>query len=122
VLIAGCGSSTSSSSTSAGTSAPATTASTATTSATSPIPNASSIPKGISPEAEIAACKKGLEAQTTFPAGLKARLEADCVKAAHGDKAAIKQGARELCEEVVRTSRLAVGAAKEKALALCKAK
>lgn len=127
-LIGGCGSgSTHSSATATGTSstAPATSTASSTTapSLTSATPKTTSTgtqsnDRGPA-KAEIAACERGLG---TLPARFRQKIAADCVKAAHGERAALKQDARELCEEVVRTSQIPAGLERERALALCKGK
>jgi hypothetical protein len=106
-LIAGCGSSSSTSSSSA----PA-----ATTSST-PAGGTSTSP-GIA--AAVAACKSGIQGASSLSATSKSKLEAVCEKAAHGDKEAVSKAAREVCAEVVNSSPIPSGSAKEKALAACK--
>ena len=119
-LIAGCGSSSStSSSTASTTSKPAaTTSTTSTTATTSSTPALS----GAALTQAVSLCKNQIKAQTTLPAGAKSKLEGVCEKAAKGDSAAVKQVAREVCEEVVNSSKVPGGAAKEQALSACKTK
>jgi pectin methylesterase-like acyl-CoA thioesterase len=116
-LIAGCGSSSSSTTSSA---ASATTSSTpaATTSSTPALSGADAA----SVQAAVAACKQTIRAQSTLPAGSKSKLEAICEKAAKGDQTAVKKVAQEVCEEVVKNSPVPPGAARETALAACKQK
>jgi len=114
-LLAGCGSS-SSTTTSTQSSTPAATGSTAT--GTSTVPGLS----GATLTQAVALCKQQIKAQTTLPSGAKSKLEAVCEKAAKGDSAAVKQAAREVCEEVVNGAHVPAGAAHEQALAACKAK
>jgi hypothetical protein len=115
VLLAGCGSSSSSSSsttTTSSSSAPASGQSTSTP----------SIPTGSSAQvaAAVAECKSLIAAQTKLPEGAKHKLEGACSKAAKGDTAAVKQAAREVCEEVIDTSSIPNGTAKEAAKSACK--
>jgi hypothetical protein len=113
VLLAGCGSSTSS-----------TTASTAATqSAPSSGAGTSSAPlTGASVTEGIELCKKEIAAQKSLPASAKAKLEAVCQKASKGETAAVKKAAQEVCEEVIKGSPLPSSSAKEQALAACRAK
>ena len=67
----------------------------------------------------MAVCKQQIHAQSTLPVGAKGKLEAVCEKAAKGDTGAVKQAAKEICEEVVSSSKVPAGAAKEQALAAC---
>jgi hypothetical protein len=116
-LLAGCGSSSSTSSTQSSTAG--TTAATTTSTATTSRPPALS---GAALTQAVTLCKQQIKAQTTLPASAKAKLEGVCEKAAKGDSSSVKQVAREVCEEVVNSSKVPAGAAKEQALAACKAK
>ncbi len=121
-LIAGCGSSSSttssqSSTPAASTSTPAATGTTSTTTSTS----TRAVPPANIAQA-VATCKSQIAAQSTLPAGAKSKLEAVCEKAARGDTAAVKVAAREVCEEVIKNSAVPSGSAQEQALAACKAK
>jgi len=110
-LIAGCGSSSSSSTT--------------TSTSTPPAPAAASGAASSNPNVQqaVALCKQEIQAEAkSIPAASKAKLEAICQKAASGDTAAVKQVAREVCEEVINGSAVPGGPAKEQALAACKAK
>ena len=127
-LFAGCGSS-SSSSTSTQSSTPASTASTASTTSSTPASTSTSTStpsrihlSGAKLAQAVAICKQQIKAQSTLPAGAKSKLEAVCEKAAKGDTAAVRQAAKEICEEVVNSSKVPAGAAKERALAACKTK
>jgi acyl-CoA synthetase (NDP forming) len=126
-LLAGCGSSSSTTSSSQSTSTPAAASSTpvstpATTPTTSTAPStAPSVPPA-DLQAAVTACKQTIQAQKTLSAGAKSKLEAVCGKAAKGDTAAVKQAAREVCEEVIKTSPVPPGPARERALASCKGK
>ena len=111
-ILGGCGSSSN------------TTTSTASTAATPTSTGTSSTPAltGASAAQAVELCKKEIQAQATLPASSKAKLEAVCDKAASGDQAAVKKAAQEVCEEVVNSAQIPAGAAKEQALAACKAK
>ncbi len=107
-LLAGCGSS-------------------GTTTTTSSVPTqstpASSSGTGASSaqiQAAVSECKRIIHSQAKLSETEKTKLEGACAKAANGDTAAVKQVAREVCEEVVNTSPVPGGTAKEAALAACK--
>ncbi len=109
-LIAGCGSGGSSSSGSAATSG--STGSTAT--ATSGSAKAARV------AAAVARCKHGVDVLPTLSAATKHRFESICDKAASGDAKAARAASREACEEIVKSSSLFAGAARDHALAGCK--
>jgi hypothetical protein len=116
VLLAGCGGS-SSSSTSAGTSstatgstAPSTSSATSTTGTTTSSATA----------AAVESCRRGVKAIPTLPSSTRSKIEAICDKAANGDPGTIRTAAREVCEEIVRSSPLPEGSAKQHAIAGCK--
>ncbi len=113
-ILGGCGSSSNTTTSTASTAASPTSTSTGT----------SSTPAltGASAAQAVELCKKEIQAQATLPASSKAKLEAVCDKAASGDQAAVKKAAQEVCEEVVNSAQIPAGAAKEQALAACKAK
>ncbi|HYM55326.1 MAG TPA: hypothetical protein VES97_08190 [Solirubrobacteraceae bacterium] len=118
LLVAGCGSSSSTTTSSQSTSTPAAATST-------PATTSSGTSSGVSipnVAAAVAACKQTIQSQSTLSAGAKSKLEAVCDKAAKGDTAAVKQAAREVCEEVIKTSAVPAGPAREQALAACKSK
>ena len=121
-LLAGCGggsstSSTTTAATSQSTPAPATTTPAAATPATTtPTGGTSAV---ATPQA-IETCKRQIHSTQTLSANVKSKLEAVCVKAAHGDKAAVKQVGREVCEEIINRSPLPAGVTKDKALAACR--
>jgi hypothetical protein len=73
-------------------------------------------------QAATEACKRTIHSQSTLSAGAKSKLEAVCGKAAKGDTAAVHKAAQEVCEEVIRTSAVPAGSARDHALAACKAK
>jgi hypothetical protein len=120
-LVAGCGSSSSTTTSSQSTSTPAAASSTSTTT-TTPATTAGSGVAIPNVQAAVAACKQTIQSQTTLSAGAKSKLEAVCSKAAKGDTTAVKQAAREVCEEVIKTSAVPAGPAREQALAACKSK
>jgi len=116
-VLAGCGSSSSSSS-------PASASTAASTASTPAIPAGTpTIPSGTPSSAQIALaveeCKKIIASESKLSQGAKEKLEGACAKAAKGDTAAVKQAAREVCEEVINASPLPA-AAKEQAQANCK--
>ena len=127
VLFAGCGSSSSSSSSSNSASVPsapettppaASTPSTTTTQSSSKPLKAPPL-SGAALAHVVTTCKQQIKTQKTLTAGAKTKLEAICEKAAKGDIGAVKQAAREVCEEVVNHSKVpATG--KEQSLSACK--
>ncbi len=117
-ILGGCGSSSSTTTSTASTAAtPASTSTGSTSTGTTSTPLT-----GVSAAEAIELCKKTIQSQTTLPASSKSKLEAVCDKAAKGDSTAVKKAAQEVCEEVVNTSPIPSGSAKEQALAACKAK
>jgi len=114
-VLAGCGSSKSSS----GTTAAAPAGSSGTTTST---PATGARPTGTTAEAAIKACKQAIHAQSTLPASAKSKLEAVCPKAVAGDKEAVRKAAGEVCEEVINKGAIPEGPAKQAALRACKAK
>jgi hypothetical protein len=134
MFIAGCGSSSSSSSTSGQSSAPAATsattsstpASTGTTSSTpgttsTPSTTTSGAPSSAAVADAVAECRAVIKEAPTLGASTKAKVEAICNKAADGDLAGARAAAKEVCEEVINGSPIPAGAVKEHALAACKA-
>jgi hypothetical protein len=126
-LIAGCGSSgssTTSGSTSTSTPAAASTpASTASTSATTPTSSTSSTgsPSSNLSVAQYAAiCKSIIEREPGLSASVKSKVESICNKAASGDLAGARAAAKEVCVEVINASPIPA-VAKQKALEGCKA-
>lgn len=114
ILLAGCGSS--STTTNQSTSTPAATTNATTAGATSP-----SGASTIATQAAIEACKRQIQTASTLSASSKSRLEGLCVKAASGNTPEVKKAVREVCEETVNKSPLpAVG--KEQALATCRSR
>lgn len=120
-LIAGCGSSSSTTSRSTATT-PATTSSAAAATTTSTA-GTSTASNGVVPPADLAAavaeCKSVVEHATTLSSGLKSKVEGICNKAAHGNIAAARTAAKEVCVEVINASPLPASD-KTQALAACK--
>jgi len=112
-LLAGCGGSSSSS-----TSTPSSSSSTAPSgsSATAP-PSGSASNAAI--QAAVKECKALVASETTLSQGAREKLEGACSKAAQGDTAAVKKAAREVCEEVIEKSPLPT-AAREQTLLNCR--
>ncbi len=111
VLVAGCGSSSSSTTSgSTSTSAPATTSKSATTT-----PNVATA--GIAQY--VAACKQVIKHEPTLSADVKSKVEGICNKAADGDLEGARKAAKEVCIEVVNASPIPA-AAKAQAVAACK--
>ena len=103
-VLAGCGSSSPSSST---------TATKATT---------SSAPAASSPELKkaVAECHHLIQSEKSLPATAKTKLEDACDKVGEGQTTAVKQAAREVCEEVVAKSGLPESSpARKQAQAAC---
>lgn len=118
-LVAGCGSS--SSTTSSSTSTPGSTstsapASTSTSSTTTP--NGAASAAGVAQY--VAACKSIIQREPTLAANVKAKVEAICNKAAGGDLEGARKAAKEVCVEVINSSPIP-SAAKAQAIAACKA-
>ena len=68
----------------------------------------------------VAECHHLIETQKDLSANAKAKLSEACDKAGKGDTQAVKQAAREVCEEVVSKATSLPASAKESALAACK--
>jgi hypothetical protein len=128
-LIAGCGSSSSTTSTStpvapAATTTATTTITTATTTSAPSTSTASTTPTSPITSADLAAavaeCKAIAQKATTLSGSLKGKVEGICNKAAHGDVAAARAAANEVCIEVINASPIPE-AEKTQALAACKA-
>jgi hypothetical protein len=128
-LAAGCGSSSTTTTTTVGSvtaTAPAvSTAATATTPKTSPAPQTSTAPSTGSDNAAVqqylATCKAISKRDSSLSATVKAKIESVCDKASHGDVAAAKAAAREVCVEVINAEAVPAGPLKEKAVAACNA-
>jgi hypothetical protein len=125
-FIAGCGSSSTTTTTQT---APAGAASTPTAAASTPAggttaPSSGSTGTRVVPKPKAlrsaAACKQTINAQSTISASAKSKLLAVCEKAASGDTTALHKAAQEACVELVNASHVPAGAARERALAVCK--
>jgi len=68
----------------------------------------------------VAICKEIVQREPTLAAAVKSKVEGICAKAASGDEAGARAAAKEVCVEVINASPIPT-AAKEKALAECKA-
>jgi hypothetical protein len=124
-LLAGCGSGTSTTTNSQSSPTPAATGQAGATTATTSTGGATTPKVAGNPatiQAAVAACKHEIQALATMPASSKAKLEAVCEKVARGDTSSVHQAGREVCEEVINSSPLPSGAAKDKALATCRGK
>ena len=64
-------------------------------------------------------CKQAIKAQPSLGAGPKAKLEKTCGKASGGGQAALREVAREVCEEIITSSHVPAGTARQQALAVC---
>ncbi len=128
-LFAGCGSSGSSSTSSSSTPAASTPSTQAATTASTPSTQASTAtastpsttPSTAAGVAEyVAICKEIVQREPTLSSAVKSKVEGICAKAASGDTAGARAAAKEVCVEVINASPIPT-AAKEKALAECKA-
>jgi len=68
----------------------------------------------------VASCEQAVRSQHTISASAKAKLEAICKKAASGGQAGLQNVARAVCIELLAASHVPAGAAREKAVAACK--
>jgi hypothetical protein len=118
VLVAGCGSSSSSSTTSGSTTSGSTSTSApaSTSKSTTTTPNAATA-AGVAQY--VAACKAVIQHEPTLSADVKAKVEGICNKAADGDVEGARKAAKEVCIEVVNASPIP-SAAKAQAVAACK--
>jgi hypothetical protein len=98
-LLAGCGSSSPSSSQS----------------------TASPARKGPTGRQAVELCKHGIQVTPGIPASAKPKLEQDCAKTASGGQAATQEVVKKVCEELVNASHIPTGAAKQRALSVCRA-
>ncbi len=112
LLLAGCGSSGSSSSSSSSSQSSAAPA------ATAPAGTGTAASSGGA--VAVAACKQAIHDQATLSASAKAKLEGICNKAGSENAAEVRKAAEEVCTEVVNSSAVPSGPAKEEALAACK--
>jgi hypothetical protein len=108
-LLAGCGSSSKSTSTStAGATTPG-----PSTQATTPLTPAQA-------QQAVSTCKHGVQSAAAIPASARPTLEKTCEKAASGDLSALRQVAQEACIDLISASHIPAGSARERATALCK--
>jgi hypothetical protein len=114
-LLAGCGSS-KSSTTASTTAAPAAT----TTSGTGATGSGATGLSGAAKTQAIAECKRAIATQTTLPPEAKSKLQGVCDKAANGEREAVQKVAREVCEEVIRNGSIPEGPQKQAVLKACK--
>jgi hypothetical protein len=127
LLLVACGGSKHSTSSDASTSASAPAATTTATTATSTTAKGPSVKEPAAPLSTAASvakyaaiCKTIIRASPGLSAGTKAKVQAICGKAAHGELAAARAAAKEVCVEVVDATPLPA-AAKSRALTECKA-
>ncbi len=132
VLMAGCGSSNSSTTNSTATTTPAKTSSaaattptttksspaTATATTTPTQPTAGTV-AGATAAEYATVCKSIITHEPTIESSLKSKLEGICSKAADGDLAGARAAAKQVCVEVIKSTPIPT-ADKEKALAACK--
>jgi hypothetical protein len=82
------------------------------------------VPSAVTNSAEVqravAACRSLVKATPTLSAEMKAKAEGICDKAAHGDIAGARAAAKEVCTEIINSSK-ASGSLKQAALARCSA-
>ena len=109
VLLAGCGSSSKS------------TAGSQTTSTASTVTGPAALTP-VQAQQAVATCKRSIQAQSGISASIKAQLAKTCEKAATGSPADLQKVAQEVCVELVNASHIPAGAARERALAICKVK
>ena len=100
-LVAGCGSSSTSTQTSV---------------ATTPAPR--KLPTG---RQAVELCQHGIRTQPSISASAKTKLEKTCQKTASGSQAALQEVVKAVCVELVNSLHVPSGAAKERALSVCKA-
>ncbi len=105
-LVAGCGSSSTSTST--------TQSGGSTATSTAPLTPAEA-------QQAAATCKQGIQKESAIPQSAKAKLEQTCEKVGSGGaEAALHQVAEEACVQLVDASHIPAGAARTRALSLCK--
>ena len=106
-LVAGCGSSsTSTSTTQSGGNSTATT--------TAPLTPAQA-------KQAASTCKQGIQKASAIPQSAKAKLEQTCQKVGSGgSEAALRQVAEEACVQLIDASHIPAGAARTRALSVCK--
>jgi ABC-type phosphate transport system substrate-binding protein len=112
-LLAGCG---------GGSSSSKSTATPAQSGSTASSQTSGSAPAAGSPQIKeaVARCKQIIQSESKLPASAKTKLEGACQQAAKGNTSAVKVVAREVCEEVINSSSVPNGSAKEAALKACR--
>jgi ABC-type transport system substrate-binding protein len=125
-LVAGCGSSSKSTSTAKTAAAPTTSSSSASTSSSSPGTTTSTATTAPAPSPQVVhknatACVKAIEARTTLSASARVNLEGICERAASPDQSTRRKAAHEACLEILNAIHVPAGAARERALAICRA-
>jgi hypothetical protein len=116
VLVAGCGSSSSSTTGSTGASTSTSTPTSTTTKSTGTTPSAATA-AGVAQY--VAACKQIIQHEPTLSADVKSKVEGICNKAADGDIEGARKAAKEVCVEVINASPIPASA-KTQAIAACK--
>jgi hypothetical protein len=101
-LLAGCGSSSS-------------------TSSSQTTPAVASPGTRLNAQQAVARCTQAIQAQPTISASAKARLKTICGKAATGDPTVMHHVAQAVCIELVNALHVPAGVARARALAVCKA-
>jgi hypothetical protein len=122
VCVAGCGSSSNSTSGSqtVPTASPASPSAAGTTSTSANGPSAgASGASSVDVQRAVATCEKLIQLAPTLPPSVKARVEGICHKAASGGLEGARNAGKEVCVEVIKASGIP-GAAKEQTLAACR--
>jgi hypothetical protein len=119
-VLAGCGGggSSSTSANQSGSTATTTSSTVKTTATTVTVPSNIPITPGAVGQA-VAVCKSIIDRAPTLSSSTRAKVEAICNKAAHGDEAGARAAAKGVCAEVIDASPIPA-AAKAQALAACK--
>jgi hypothetical protein len=125
LLVAGCGSSSSSNGSSSNTSATTSSAPASEAGSSSSTTSSTSTGSTAVPSSEVKAaveeCKSIISSETKLTSGAKEKLEGACAEAAKGNTAAVKKAALEVCEETIDNSSLPTSA-KEQAEKDCQQK
>jgi hypothetical protein len=121
-FLAGCGGSSSSTSTAQSTSTAAPSSPTSAARPSTPTTSGPGVTANSAGAQQAAAlCKATVQAASTLSASVKTKAEEICAKAAGGDLEGARKAAREACVEVINASPVPAGADKQQALAVCKA-
>jgi hypothetical protein len=78
-------------------------------------------PQKVNGAQAVASCKKAIKGESSLSASAKAKLEAICNKASGGSRLELEKVAHEECVALVNATPLPNEAAKQRALAICKA-